>query len=208
MSKPRLLLIGAGGHARSCIEVIERGGEYVIGGLLGASGEVGRDVLGYKIIGTDEDLESFARQFDFALIAVGQIKTPRARLRIAEELTKAGVRSPLVISPAAVVSAHATIGAGTIVMHGAIVNAGAAVGAHCIINSRALVEHDAVIGDNCHISTGAIVNGGAKIGNATFVGSGSIVKEGASIGSRSVIAMGAHVVEDVPDGSTVKRAPR
>ena len=66
--------------------------------------------------------------------------------------------------PHAHVSRHATLGAGTIVMHGAVVNAGAVVGRNCIINSQSLVEHDAVIGDHCHIATAAAINSGVRIG--------------------------------------------
>ena len=41
MKKNKLVLIGAGGHARSCIDVIEQEGKYEICGLVGLSQEVG-----------------------------------------------------------------------------------------------------------------------------------------------------------------------
>ena len=39
MIEPSLILIGAGGHARSCIDVIEQQGEYQIAGMIGMPDE-------------------------------------------------------------------------------------------------------------------------------------------------------------------------
>jgi phage gp45-like len=41
VTKSDLILIGAGGHSRSCIDVIEQEGKYRIAGLVGAKDEVG-----------------------------------------------------------------------------------------------------------------------------------------------------------------------
>ena len=56
MIKPSLILIGAGGHACSCIDVIEQQGQYQIAGLIGMQDEVHTQHLGYAVIGTDSDL--------------------------------------------------------------------------------------------------------------------------------------------------------
>ena len=46
MTKPSLILIGAGGHARSCIDVIEQQGQYQIARLIGIPEEVHTQHLG------------------------------------------------------------------------------------------------------------------------------------------------------------------
>ena len=56
MSKPRLILIGAGGHAKACIDVIEQHGGYQIAGLVGRPNEMHAQHLGYAVIATDNDL--------------------------------------------------------------------------------------------------------------------------------------------------------
>lgn len=193
MIKPSLILIGAGGHARACIDVIEQQGQYQIAGLAGTVEEMHSEHLDYAVIATDNDLPKLAKDFQYAVIAVGQIQTPDHRIRLYQLVTNLGFKCPVIISPTSYVSPHAIIGAGTIVMHGAIVNTGAKVGNNCIINTQALLEHDAIVEDHCHISTGAIINGGASIGIGTFVGSGSIIKEGVRIGSSSVIGAGLTV---------------
>jgi sugar O-acyltransferase (sialic acid O-acetyltransferase NeuD family) len=198
---PSILLLGAGGHARACVDVIEQDGRFGVGGLLGLREEVGSKILGYPVIGTDADVARVAREFDAALVTVGQIKTPTVRIRLFEALEAAGVALPVIVSPRAYVSRHARLGAGTIVMHGAIVNAGAVVGRNCILNSQSLVEHDVVVGDHCHVATGAAINSGVRVGDGTFVGSGSTVRQGLTIGEHCVVGMGQRVLADCAAGS-------
>ena len=188
-----LILIGAGGHANACIDVIERNGRYQVAGLVGMPGEIDTRHLGYPVLAADDGLLQLAKKYQYALIAVGQIRSPDTRINLYQRVVELGFELPVVISPWAHISSHASIGAGTIVMHGAIVNAGARVGCNCIVNTRAVIEHDAFVADHCHISTGAIVNGHSSIGTGSFIGSGSVVKEGVTIGQRSLVGIGLAV---------------
>ena len=199
MTKPQLILIGAGGHARSCIDVIERQGHFQIAGLIGLPEQRDTQDLeyGYAVIGTDSDLSDLASTYQYALITIGQIQSAKHRIRLYQQVRQLGYQLPIIISPAADVSSHATLGAGTIVMHGAIVNAGASVGNNCIINSRALIEHDAKVEDHCHISTGAILNGDVMVRAGSFIGSGSIIKQGVTIGGDCLVGMGLGVRHDL-----------
>jgi sugar O-acyltransferase (sialic acid O-acetyltransferase NeuD family) len=193
MSKPSLILIGAGGHARSCIDVIEQQGCYKISGLVGLLEQKQAQCFGYTVIASDDELPELAKKYQYALITVGQIQTAEHRTRLYLHASQFGFHLPVIISPTAYVSQHALLGAGTIVMHGAIVNAGARVGKNCIINTRALIEHDVIVDDHCHISTGAILNGDVTVGAGSFIGSGCVVKEGTSIGKGRLVGMGLAV---------------
>jgi sugar O-acyltransferase (sialic acid O-acetyltransferase NeuD family) len=199
MSKPKIILIGAGGHAHACIDVIEQHGGYQIAGLVGKSEEMHARHFGYSVIATDGDLPQLAKDYRYALITLGQIQTPDHRMRLYQQATELGFQLPTIITPCAHISRRATIGSGSIVMHGAIVNAGVRVGNNCIINTRALLEHDATVEDHCHISTGAIVNGDVHIGSGSFVGSGSVIKEGITLGKRCVVGMGLSVRHNQAD---------
>lgn len=203
MNKPPVLLIGAGGHARACIDVIEQEGKFAVAGLVGLVDEVGTRVLGYPVLGSDADLPELLREHPHALVTVGQIKTPDLRIRLFELVERSGCSSPVVVSPRAYVSSHAAIGAGSIVMHGAVVNAGAVVGRNCIINSQSLVEHDVIVADHCHIATAAAINSGVRIGVGTFVGSNSSVRQSVTIGERCVVGMGTRVLADCEAGTRV-----
>lgn len=201
MTRPSILLVGAGGHARACIDVIEQEGRFVIGGLLGLPSEVGSCILGYPVVGGDDDAARLAPDYACAIVTVGQIKTPRVRMRLWAVIAALGVGTPAIVSPRAYVSRHARVGDGTIVMHGAIVNAGARVGHNCIVNSQSLVEHDALIGDHCHVATGARINSGVQVGEGSFIGSGSTVRQGVIIGHRCLVGMGQDVLRDCPPES-------
>jgi len=198
-----LILVGGGGHCRSCIDVIESTQSYEIVGIVEQIGTEGSPVLGYPIIGTDVALDDLVRNCSVALITVGQIKTPELRRSLFQLVQGHGGTFPVVASPHAYVSGRAKVGAGTIVMHGATINVGARVGLNCIVNSHALVEHDVNIGSHTHISTGARVNGGVSIGEGTFLGSGAVVNQGITIGNNCIIMSGAVIRSDVPAGTKV-----
>lgn len=202
-----LLLIGGGGHCRSCIDVIETQGQYKVAGIVDLNEVDMAARLGYPWLGSDEDLPDLLRKYPSALVTVGQVKSPDIRIALFEKLQALGADLPAIVSPLAHVSRHAAVLPGTIVMHGAIINASAKVGANCIINSQALVEHDSVVAAHCHISTGARLNGDVHVETGSFIGSGAVVHHGVRIASRCVVGAGAIVVKNLTEG-TIFRGTR
>ena len=182
-----ILVIGAGGHAKACIDVIEATGKYEIIGLTGKVDEVGTSVLGYPVIGSDDMLSELRSRVTCLAIGIGQVRSSKLRERLYNRAVQLGYEIPPIVSPFALVSRHSNIGKGTIVFHGAIVNAATNIGVCTIINSKALIEHDATVGDFCHISTGVIVNGSSIIGHRSFIGSGSVVVNNITIPEHSFI---------------------
>lgn len=185
--KPKLILIGGGGHCKACIDAIEEEDRFEIGGIVDVKDKVSQNVLNYKVIGSDEDLILIVKEYEYFLITIGQIKSPAKRIEKFNQLNALNAKMPVIVSPRAYVSKYAAIGAGSIVLHSAVVNAKAAIGRNCIINTGAIIEHDAIIGDNCHISTGAIINGGVKVEDNVFFGSGAVSKEYIKITKNSFI---------------------
>lgn len=181
MNKPQLLLIGGGGHCHSVIDVIEQQNRYAIAGIVDTSENVGRQVLGYPVIATDDQLAKLYGEYLHAIVTVGQIKSSSLRVRLYKQLKKIGYQLPTIISPLAYVSRHAQIGEGTVVLHHALVNANARVGNNCIINSKALIEHDAQVHDHCHIATACVINGGVVIEADTFIGSNVTSVQGCTL---------------------------
>lgn len=204
MTSKNILLIGAGGHALSCIDVIEAAGFSIVG-LVARAEEVGNKVLGYSVLGVDADLQALRSRAALAHVVIGQIENPGPRLKAVAAASAAGFGFPAIVSPRAYVSRHAQIGMGSIVMHGAIVNAAARVGNHCIVNSQALIEHDSGLGDFSHLATRALLNGGVRVGERCFIGSGSIVRQGIVIGCETFVSMGSIVCDDLASGSHVPR---
>ena len=197
MTKQDIILIGAGGHALSCIDVIEQAKNFKIAGLVGLKEEIGTVINGYKVIGSDSDLAQIVRDYKFALITVGQIRNADLRIKLFTEAIKVGFELPIIISPYSYISPHAQIDKGTIVLHGAVINAGVKIGSNFIINSCVLIEHGTEVSDHCHVSTGAILNGNTKIGARSFIGSGAILKQGTSIGTDCQVGMGQLVTRNL-----------
>jgi sugar O-acyltransferase (sialic acid O-acetyltransferase NeuD family) len=192
-----VLLIGAGGHCKSCINLIESIPLYNVEGIIDKKGSLVDEVLSYKVLGTDNDLESLLALTPTALIAVGQIKSANLRIDLFRTAKDKGAQFPIFKSPHACISNHSVIGPGTAVFHQVIVNASAKVGENCILNNKALIEHDVKIGSHCHISTGSLINGGVIIEDGCFVGSGAVLHEGIKVGENSVISAGKVVREDL-----------
>jgi len=200
----KILLIGAGGHARSCIDVIESVGQFEIAGLVEKDESMIHANLGYPIIGIDSELKKLREKYSHTLITVGQIKSSKVRVKLYQRLKELNFTLPVIISPKAYVSKHAQIGEGTIIMHGVIVNANVTIGNNCILNNKSLIEHDAIIGNHCHIATGAIINGEVSVGDKTFIGSGVITKQSISIGNNCVIGAGVVLKSDVEPNQVIK----
>ena len=60
MNKQKIILVGGGGHCRSCIDVIENTNRYDIVGILDLPKEIGKSILDYKIIGSDDNIEKYS----------------------------------------------------------------------------------------------------------------------------------------------------
>lgn len=207
IAKKDLILIGGGGHCKSCMEVINAVGNYNIKGILDMPSEIGKEVLEVKIIGTDEDIKQYHEQDCSFFITLGQIKSAAIRMRIFEQLVSIGADIVSIIAPTAYVSRFANIGAGTIIMHQAFVNAGAEVGDNNIINTGAVLEHDVQVGNHNHISTGVYVNGDCVIGNENFIGSGTVLANGITLQQQIVVAAGSVLYRSIDKEGTYMGSP-
>ncbi|MCP4719945.1 MAG: acetyltransferase [Desulfobacteraceae bacterium] len=181
MSEKKIILMGGGGHCRSCIDVIESSHSFTIAGIVERPGSNLKGLFGYPVIGSDNELDALKKQYDYALVTVGQTGSSIVRQKLFNRLKQSGFILPVVSSSLAYISPHAQIGEGAIIMHQAIVNAGARIGENCILNTRCLIEHDSKVGDHTHVSTGVVSNGGTQIGSNSFVGSNATIVQGVAL---------------------------
>ena len=197
-----IILLGGGGHARSCIDVIESTKEYKIMGIIDplASSE---DFI-YEVFKKEESISDLRRTVELGLVAVGQQKSPETRLKLFNELIELDYQLPAIISKNAYKSQDSFLDKGSIMMHMSVLNSGSKIGKNCILNTKSLIEHDSAVGDHCHIATGAIVNGGVQVGDRTFIGSNSVIAPGIHIGDDCFIGAGILVHKDVEEGSIIK----
>ena len=190
-----LILIGGGGHCQSVIEVAESCGR-AIRGILDIPAEVGKEVLGYPVIGTDEEIANYAASCEF-VITVGFIKDPALRIQLYNRVLESGGKLATLVASSAYVSRHTKLGQGTVVMHHAFINAGAEVGENVILNTFCNIEHGVYIGSQCHISTGVMVNGDCRVGDNCFIGSQSVLANGVSVCDNVLVGAGSFVRKSI-----------
>ena len=87
----KIILIGGGGHCKSCIDVIEQAGTFQIAGVVDVSEKLHRKMLGYEIIATDDDLPDLVKEYENFLITLGHIKSPTRRMELFNDLTQMSV---------------------------------------------------------------------------------------------------------------------
>ena len=184
-----IILIGAGGHAKSCIEIISFLKNYKISYILDQ--KLGDSFCGYKkILYNKKNLIHVLKKTKHAFISFGQIKDQKSREKVFIELKDLGYKFPTLKAKSAYISKKTEILNGTIIMNKCIINTNSTIGYNNIINTGSIIEHEVSIGNHNHIAPGAIINGGVKIGNNCFIGSGSIIKQGIKIKSNSFIQAG------------------
>ena len=186
----KIVLVGAGGHSKSVIEVIKERRNFEIIYILSKEKQKKNKI--YKTYSID-NLKKILKISKNIHIAFGQIRNNSNREKEFLKLKKMGFKFPAIISKNAIVSKNIKIGEGSIILSGCVINTGTIIGKNSIINSGAIIEHDTVIGDHCHIAPGAILNGSVKVKNNCFIGSGSIIKQSVVIKNKSFIQAGKFI---------------
>ena len=195
------VVFGAGGHARSVVDVLQRAGEVVVAVAGAADGEPWH----VEVLGDDrEGFERIAAEHLNGVVAIGAYP---AREAIVRELVARGLPAPPVIAVTATVSPRSVLGPGTVVLEHAHVGPSARLGEAVIVNTGAIIEHDCRVGAGSHVAPGAALLGGAAVGGGTLVGSGARILPRVTVGSGATIGAGAVVTGHVADGETVVGVP-
>ena len=199
----KLIIVGAGGHSKTCLEVVESSKNYKIIGFIDNKAKLNGILNNFKIF-NEKNLNALLKITRNAHIGVGQIKSAKLRIKLFKKYKNKGFNFPALIHSKSYISKHSFVGEGTLVGINSIINAGCYVGSNSIINNKSLIEHESIIGNNCHISTGAIINGNCSIGDNTFIGSGSIISNNISIGKNCVIGSGNIIKKNLKAGTFIK----
>jgi acetyltransferase EpsM len=201
----KIVVIGQGGHSKVISDMLLSNDEYEIVGYLDDKYEeikVQENVFYGPVISAKTMVEYFT-DIKF-IIAIGD---NLIRKSIAEKLELPDECYATLIDKSAVVSPHAAIGCGTVVMPNAVINADSKIGKHAIINTGSVVEHDCKIADFVHISPHAALTGGVQIEEGVSVGAGAAVIPNVTVCDWTVIGAGATVITDIPSHCTAVGTP-
>jgi UDP-perosamine 4-acetyltransferase len=200
--KDAVIVVGASGHAKVCIELLRAMGREVA--FCVGAGQAS-ECLGVPVLSGDEHLAHLRGQgYADLFVAVG---ANGARRRLAALAREKGFRLVSAISPHAIISPSARLGAGVAIMAGAVLNAECMVGDLAIINTGATVDHDCRIGVATHVAPQCGLAGNVSVGDETFLGIGCKVIPEIRIGSNVVVGAGGVIVRDIPDGSLAVGVP-
>lgn len=200
----RVVIIGAGGHAKVVLEAVRAAAQLTVIGLVDPAPHA-LFLLGAPVLGNDAVLPRLRNEgVDAAIVALGQ---NHIRQRIGLELSSLGFTLPPVVHPSALVSPSARVGAGCVVMARAVIGTDTELRDLVIVNTGAIIDHDNLIEPAAHVAPGCALAGSVRVGARSLLGVGVAVRPGIRIGADAVIGAGSAVVSDVAEGSVVGGTP-
>lgn len=201
--RPEIIVVGAGGHAKVCIELLQAQGDKVAY-CVGNPDSVD-SCLGIEVLKSDDHLQALRTEgYERVFIAIG---SNAVRKKLAMKTTEMGFQLVNAISPAAIVSPSASLGLGIAVMAGSVINAEASIGDLCIVNTGATIDHDCVLGLGVHVAPQCALAGNVHIGSLSFIGVGSKIIPEIHIGESAVVGAGSVVISNIDSAVTVVGVP-
>jgi UDP-perosamine 4-acetyltransferase len=201
--KKEIIVVGAGGHAKVCIELLQAMGNQVAYCVGGADSQ--DQCVGVPVLKGDENLLRLRDAgYSNLFVAIG---SNRLRERLASLAIEQGYELVNAISPHSIISPTVQLGSGIAIMAGAIINAEAVIADLAIINTGATIDHDCRIGKAAHIGPQCGLAGNVAVGGQSFLGIGCKVIPEVSIGENVIIGAGGVVISDVNSGVTAVGVP-
>jgi sugar O-acyltransferase (sialic acid O-acetyltransferase NeuD family) len=194
-TKDDFMLHGGGDHARVIVDTLMDQGIPITGIF---DPKYTGNLFGVPALGI----------YDPAILPTGKIVVAIGDNRIRKKVVGSTKHKFFnVVHSSAILSSHATVGTGTMILHRAIVQTSSKIGNHVIVNTAAQIDHDCTVGDYVHIAPGAILCGSVNVGEGAFVGAGATIIPRVNIGRWTTIGAGSVVISDVPDGAVVAGNP-
>jgi NDP-sugar pyrophosphorylase family protein len=201
--RKKLLIIGAGQHAKITIENVLEQDIYDIIGMVCFKAEEKKNIFfGVKVVCDYHEIRNYLKKIKnknsqiFFIIGIGTLK---GNMKIREKIYKEAqvlLKPANIINPKSHVSKFAKIGSGNLIEAFAKISAGAKIGNNCVIESFSAVNHDQLIGNNVFISTNVAL-AGEKIGSNTLICDGVTIGFKKSVGSNCIILDGTIIKKDI-----------
>ena len=202
-----MLIIGARGHAREILDIIEYNN--VIDELCffdDVSTDDGSILFNkFRILKSIEEVKSYFQLEKSFILGIGGANI---RYNLCQKMEMlGGVLNPVISDSAKISKYIVNIGDGVNIMHNAFVSSGVSIGKGTLINYGASVHHDSTIGRFCEISPNVIITGNVSIGDFSSIGSGAIILPKVVVGANVTIGAGAVVTSNIDDNSVAVGVP-
>ncbi len=171
--KPKIVIIGAGGHGKVICDAILAQNQYEMIGFVDAVISVGTVVMvDHKVIVSQAEISKLKGLTDYFIIAIGNNEV---RKKIYGEL-KQFLKPALIIHPSAVIAANALVKQGSVCLANAVISANCVVGENAIINAGVVIDHECIVGDHIHLSIGTLIGSNSTIAADVVLPVGSIIQ--------------------------------
>ena len=196
-----IIIIGAGGHARSITESVISNGyqiKYYFDKFID-----NKSLFGFPITKNLEISKSYETNI---LIAIAN---NYIREQIYKELNMKykNILFPNIIDPTANISDFSNFGKGNMIMANSFVGANTKVKNFCIINNCVSLDHDCSLSNFSSLAPSATTGGNVKLGLRSSVGIGSIIKNNIFIGNDTFIGAGSYLNIDAGKSSVFYGMP-
>jgi UDP-perosamine 4-acetyltransferase len=201
--KTGVIIVGAGGHAKVCIEILREVGEkisFCIGGS-----DSPENCLDIPVLRGDEHIQILRHKGYFrAFLAIG---SNSIREKLGNDCIREGYQIINAISSHAIISPSVKLGCGVAVMAGSVINAESIIEDFAIINTGATIDHDCRIGRAAHIAPQCGLAGRVSVGPQSILGIGCKVIPEIKIGEQVTVGAGSVVVRDIGSNATAVGVP-
>ena len=184
----KLIIVGAGGHGRCCLDIAREKYDEII---FLDDGLVGQTVNDCKVVGKINEMKTLFPEYLDIFIAVGNNAFRKQLFNQAKEI---GYNIITLISNEATVSKYASIKQGSVIFPHAVIEPNAMIGNNCIICANDTINHDAIIHDDCLIYSNTVIRPNVIIHELTRIGSNCTVTFGKEIEEGSDIKDGKVVI--------------
>ena len=202
------IIVGAKGHAKEILDVLEKNGNLSEDLLL--FDDVSNDIPNklynkYVIIRSFDELNKIYSENKNFILGIGN---PILRFHLAQKFIDFGWSLQSIISQNSTIGQYNVIlESGVNIMHRVMISNDVIIKEGTLLNSGAQIHHDVVIGRYCEISPLACLTGKVKIGDFSSVGAGAVIIPNIKIGRNCVIGAGSVVNKDIPDNSVAVGVP-
>lgn len=200
-----MLIIGAKGHAKEIIDVIENFDRDNYAFFDNVNEDIGDQLFGKNIINNIQEAKTYLNNNNFFILAIGGPKNRHLLYNCFKNEYKAKPIS--IIAKTALVSKHSKLGLGLNIMSFAFISNSVKIGNGCLINSYAKIHHDCVLGEFTEISPNVTILGNSVIGNYCFIGASATILPKIKIGNNVIVAAGSVVTKNIPDNCMVAGVP-
>jgi sugar O-acyltransferase (sialic acid O-acetyltransferase NeuD family) len=196
--KGKIVVVGASGHAKVIIDIVERQDCFAILGIIDTFQEVGTKLMGYEIIGREDAIPGLiaAGEINGGIIGIGH---NWIRHEVASRIRALAPEFRFVnaVHPSAQLAREVTLGQGVAIMAGVSVNPGTQIGDFCFLNTNASVDHDNTMGEFSCLQPNAATGGNVTIGAFSNISLSANVIQGVRVGPHTVIGAGSTVLSDI-----------